>query len=119
MTATLIITPNHEWASKAQNYFISKGMGCEIALTGKEAQLKAYHTSFDYFFLDLEVTNHSAIEVCKYLRKARPQAHVFVTIAREEVLNELLLTEQGLMKLGVHKVIFKPEPESLLSHIQG
>lgn len=103
MTATLIISPDIDWSTKAQKNLLGQGFVCDIAHNGKDGQLKAYHTNYEFFFLDLEVKNNSGIEVVKYLRSSKPQAHVFVTISSPEILEALLLSEKSLLKMGVKK----------------
>lgn len=118
MAATLIISPDIEWSSKAQTHLRSKGLLCDIAITGKDGQLKAYQTSYDYFFLDLEVKNNSGIEVCKYLRTSKPLSHVFITVSSTQKLEDMLLSEKNLLKMGVKKVLFEASFDSLFDHIQ-
>lgn len=119
MTATLIISPDIDWSTKAQKNLLGQGFVCDIAHNGKDGQLKAYHTNYEFFFLDLEVKNNSGIEVVKYLRSSKPQAHVFVTISSPEILEALLLSEKSLLKMGVKKVLFEAPFDSLSEHIKG
>lgn len=119
MTATLIISPNLEWSTKAQKSLLGQGFVCDIAHNGKDGQLKAYQTNYEFFFLDLEVKNNSGIEVVKYLRSAKPHAHVFITISSPAVLDELLLSEKNLLKMGVKKVLFEAPFDSLSEHIKS
>lgn len=119
MTATLIISPDSQWSSQAQAHLLAQGIKCDVALTGKEGQLKAYHTPYDYCFLDLDVKNNSGIEVCKYLRTARPQSKIFVTIASSNRLDEMFLSEKNLLKMGITKVLFRPTFDSLMGHISS
>lgn len=118
MAATLIISPDIDWSTKAQVHLRGRGLQCDVALTGKEGQLKAYQSSYDYFFLDLEVKNNSGIEVCKYLRTAKPMSQIFITVASAKKLEAMLLSEKNLLKMGVKKVIFEATFDSLIDHIQ-
>lgn len=79
----------------------------------------AYQFAYEYYFVDLEVKNYSAVEVCKYLRKVRPHGHIFITTVNEKVLDEMLVSETSLLKLGIHKIIHQPKPDSLISHIKS
>lgn len=117
MAATLIISPDIDWSTKAQIHLRGKGLQCDVALSGKEGQLKAYQSSYDYFFLDLEVKNNSGIEVCKYLRTAKPQSQIFITVSSTHKLDDMLLSEKNLLKLGVKKVLFEANFDSLFDHI--
>lgn len=79
----------------------------------------AYQFAYEYYFVDLEVKNFSAVEVCKYLRKVRPHGHIFITTENEKVLDEMLISETSLRKLGIHKIIHQPKSDSLISHIRS
>lgn len=119
MSTTLIISPDVQWSTQAQAHLLSQGMSCDVAHTGKEGQLKAYHTPYDYCFLDLDVKNNAGIEVCKYLRTARPQSKIFLTISSQKRLDEMFLSEKNLLKMGVTKILFEPTFDSLLPQIQS
>jgi response regulator RpfG family c-di-GMP phosphodiesterase len=116
---TLIISPDSTWSSWAQQAFIMQGLPCEVAHTGKEAQLKAYQKKFNYFVLDLEVQNHDGIEVCTYIRKICPQSKLLLTISSSKRLDELFLDEKKLLKMGVSKLLYQPAPGSIVSEIQS
>lgn len=115
---TLIISPDSTWSAWAQQAFVVQGLPCEVAHTGKEAQLKAYQKKYNYFVLDLEVKNHDGIEVCNYLRKTCPQSKLVLTISSLKRLDELFLDEKKLMKMGVTKLLFQPDPGSIVNEIQ-
>ncbi len=115
---TLIISPDITWTSRAQQAFIVQGLPCEVAYNGKDAQLMAYHKKYSYFVLDLDIQNHPALEVCKYLRKTCPQSKLIMTVVSNTKLDEMLLDEKKLLKMGVTQVLFQPEPESIVGAIQ-
>lgn len=115
---TLIISPDITWTSRAQQAFIVQGLPCDVAYNGKDAQLMSYHKKYSYFVLDIETQNHPAIDVCKYLRKTCPLGKLLVTISSNKKLEEMLLDEKKLLKMGVNKVLFQPEPETIVSAIQ-
>lgn len=116
---TLIISPDINWSISTQQAFLVHGLQCEVAHNGKDAQLKAYQQNFDYFVLDLDVQNHSGIEVCKYLRNNFPHSKLMLTISSNKRLAELLLDEKRLLKMGVTKLCFQPTSESVLADIQS
>lgn len=115
---TLIISPDIPWSLSAQQAFIGQGLQCEVAHNGKDAQLKAYQKKYNFFVLDLEVQNHAALEVCMYLRKNCPSSKVFLTISSAKRLDELLLDEKKLTKMGIAKLFFQPAPDVILKGVQ-
>lgn len=118
-TEALIISPDREWSKKARQHLIEQGISCDIASNGKEGQLKAYQKPYEYYFLDLEVKNNSGVEVVNYLRNAKPHANVFVTVSSPKILDDFLLTEQHLLKMGVKKVLVEASFDSLANHIRA
>ena len=116
---TLIISPDSTWSAWAQRSFIAQGLPCEVAHTGKEAQLKAYQKTYNYFVLDLEIQNHPGIEVCTYLRQTCPQSKLLITISSSQRLDELFLDEKKLMKMGITKLLYQPAPDSIVGEIQS
>lgn len=119
MAASLIISNNKEWSNEARDHLIKIGIKCDVAHNGREGQLMAYQFAYEYYFIDLEVKNFSAVEVCKYLRKVRPHGHIFITTENEKVLDEMLVSETSLRKLGIHKIIHQPKTDSLILHIRA
>jgi response regulator RpfG family c-di-GMP phosphodiesterase len=116
---TLIISPDPTWSSWAQQAFIIQGLPCEVAHTGKEAQLKAYQKKYNYFVLDLEVQHHDGIEVCTYIRKTCPQSKLVLTISSTKRLDELFLDEKKLLKMGVTKLLYQPAPGTIVNEIKA
>jgi putative nucleotidyltransferase with HDIG domain len=116
---TLIISPDIKWSINTQQLFLVQGLQCEVAHTGKEAQLKAYQKKFIYFVLDLDVQDHSGMEVCTYLRKNFPQSKLMLSISTTKRMEELLKDEKKLTKMGITQLRFQPTPESVLADIQS
>lgn len=116
---TLLISPDIHWSLTTQKAFTSQGLFCDVSHSGKDAQLKAYNKKYNYFVLDLETQNHTGIEVVKYLRNNCSQGKLFVTASSPEKLEELMLNENQLLKMGVTKLMLRPTPEDIVSGVQS
>lgn len=68
---------------------------------------------FDLAILDLNLPGFSGVEVCRQIRRARPDQHVLICSAA--IVRE---AEDALLAMGVDHFLTKPyHPEVLLAHI--
>lgn len=105
MNRVLIISPDKNWVEQVESILHSEKFHVESALTGKEGQLKIYKSEFDYIFLDLSVTDHTGLEVLKYLKSSGRRASIFVTAPSAEWLTANSIEEKNLLKLGATQLI--------------
>lgn len=100
MNRVLLISPDKKWIESAESVLQKDNFTCESATKGKEGQLKAYKSPFDYVFIDLSVTEHSGVEVFKYFKSSGSPAIVFLTAPSVEWLNSNGLEKNSLLKMG-------------------
>ena len=100
----LIANSNEGWSSELKAGLISKGYDCQISLNGKESQLKISQNSFFGVVIDIDVTNHSCLDVLKYVKLNHQSALVLVYFATKEKYTQLSFDEGILKKMGVDKV---------------
>jgi HD-GYP domain-containing protein (c-di-GMP phosphodiesterase class II) len=100
MNRVLLISPDKNWIESAEGFLKKENFTVESATKGKEGQLKAYQSTFDYIFLDLSVTLHTGMEVFKYLKTSGNQASIFVTAPSLEWLETNGLAKNNLLKMG-------------------
>ncbi len=100
MNRVLLVSSDKNWISCAEEILTQEKFISESAVKGKEGQLKAYKSSFDYVFLDLTVTEHSGIEVFKYFKTSGNQATIFLVVPTPEWLEQNGLTKNNLLKSG-------------------
>lgn len=117
MSNVLIISPDEEWNLQVLQIIRHQGIVADSVQKGKAAQLKAANEKFQYVFLDIETTEHSGLEVLKFLRMACPQSKVLITAKNMQVLVDHELTEEKLLKLGASKVLVSPDPKSSMEYI--
>lgn len=120
MKKILICTPNFDSANEVKKKLQAEGHSCQMTSTGKECQLAAYHHNFDSLILDVEVTNHSAVEVLKYFKLSKPSLQVVLYFATKEQFENSQLQDKDMVKLGVDKYFISPLSfNSLVVHVNG
>lgn len=114
MEKVLLISPDDTWIGIAEQTVLSQGFLCEQASNGKDGQLKAYKTHPHYIFLDLNVTEHSGIEVFKYLKNTCHDTKIFLVINGSSVWDD-----GTLLKMGATKVLHDIDPSTVAQHIRS
>lgn len=116
----LVCDPSQEYCQKAQECLIQNDYHVDIAINGRDAQLKCYKNNYFAVILDMDTQAHSAIEVLKYLRINASQIKVLFTVESHKRLKELELTKKDLLDLGASDILIKPYgPEQLLKSLKG
>lgn len=100
----LIANSNEGWSNELKAGLISKGYGCQISLTGKESQLKISQTPFFAVVIDIDISNHSCLEVLKYIKLNHHSALVMVYFPTRDRYRALAFDEGTLKKMGIEKV---------------
>jgi len=116
----LIADPDTSWAMSLKRHFNENNLRADLCATGKEAQLQVYKSEFDSVILDLDIQNHSSLEVLKYLKVNHPELKVVITSPRATIVEEWGLTEEKLKKLGIGDLIIKPiEAKQVMQTVIG
>lgn len=119
MNRVLVISPDSQWVEAVVQSLLDGGLKYEYALNGKEAQLMAYKTAFDYIFLDLSITSHSGIEVFKYLKTSGNRAIIFLIVPSATWLSEHNFSDKQLQKMGADNILVKPGPLTIVKTIKN
>jgi response regulator RpfG family c-di-GMP phosphodiesterase len=119
MYKVLVIAPRSDWNELAQQSLILQTFECDTATNGKDAQLKAYKTKYDYIFLDLSTTDHSGLMVFKYLRTTSVTSQVFLFAPNDDWMIEHRINQEVLLKMGAVKIMVGPAHDSLGDHIRS
>ena len=103
----LISDPEESWANEIKAFLERRSFIVQMALNGKDCQLKMYKSKFFAVVLDISTKDHSGIEVLRYLRLSAPSVKIILT-AHEERLKALELSQDELSKLGASHILIKP-----------
>lgn len=108
MYSTLISDPDASWASDLRKFFQRKDHQADIASSGKESQLMIYKKDYQIVILDLDIENHSCLEVLRYIRLNAPKIKVILTLKDQERLKKLDVSKDDLKKMGAFDVLTRP-----------
>ena len=115
----LIVDPSDQWLEEAQKYFVESMYKVDIANNGKEAQLKIFNEQYFAVILNLDVKEHSGIQVMKFIKSNHPAQTVLLTML-EDWVQEGTLTEKDLRRLGITDYLVHPfELKDLKDLVEG
>ncbi|MBY0413269.1 MAG: HD domain-containing protein, partial [Bdellovibrionales bacterium] len=111
----LIVDPDEAWGTQAKTYFTEQHYEVTRVVNGKEAQLALYNDQYFATILNYSTTNHSCMQVLKFIRTNSKDQRVIIIANGQELLDNDYMTGEKLTKLGVTEVAVKPFE---LSHIK-
>ncbi len=106
----LLATQDFEWAQDVKSKLEPKNIVCEMVSQGKESQLLLYRQKFNMIFLNPDITNHSGVEVLKFIKLNQPSLKVALLFANEERSREYDTLVKNSAKVGINKVFVGPVP---------
>lgn len=89
------------------------GFQCDCVQTGKEAQLKLYKKQYRIVILDINIQNHSSVEVLRYLKANYPQTKIVILTESKSLLTEIGLSSEDLSQLYITSIV-RPYNETLI-----
>lgn len=104
----LISDPDESWAERLRKHFTQMNREADTSASGKDCQLKIFKSSYSTLVLDFDTSNHSAVEVLKFIRLNHPSIRVILTIESQKRLNDLQITKEDFAKMGVSTILVKP-----------
>lgn len=117
--SALISDPDAEWVAKLKSHLVLNELVVHVAENGKESQLSISKNKFDVSIMDMDLKDHSCLEVLRFIKLRAPSVRILLTIKSRQLLKQLDITEDDLKRLGADEVMIKPVmPEKLLQLIQ-
>jgi response regulator RpfG family c-di-GMP phosphodiesterase len=112
----LLVDPDEVWLATASKYLVSLMYDVKSVSNGRDAQLTLYNDTDKYFavILNFDIQNHSAPQVIKFIKTNYSTLRIIVN-ARKDLLDEGVVTEERLQKMGVSEVAVSPFE---LSHLK-
>jgi len=105
----LIVDPDDEWLFSAKEFFEGINYDATVVNNGKDAQVALYNDKFFAVVLNIDVKNHSGIQVLKFIRSNHPsQKVIMVTEVDHEADEEDQWTPEKLIKAGANEAIARP-----------
>nr|BDT29130.1 HD domain-containing protein [Bacteriovorax sp. HI3] len=104
----LIVDPDEAWNSKSKAYFIEQMYEVTTVVNGKEAQLAMYNDKFFAVIMNYATENHSCMQVLKFIKTNYTSQRVIIVINDRQLIDNGVITEEKLLKLGVTEVAVRP-----------
>jgi response regulator RpfG family c-di-GMP phosphodiesterase len=119
-SAVLICHSDDEWTKEASGALAASRFVVDSCHTGKECQLKVYQGKYVAVVIDVDVQNHSAILVLKFLCLNHPSIKVILTFKSKKRFDEIGFTQKELKELGASEILFFPfSHQDLAKKIEG
>jgi CheY-like chemotaxis protein len=118
----LIADPNSEWlAAASESIRSTSSYEVETVKSGRDAQVEIYNKKFFAVVLSASLTNHSGLQVLKFIRTNYPSLKVLMTLDNPgDEADEDALNEEKLKKMGANEVLVKPFGfEAILKTLEG
>jgi putative nucleotidyltransferase with HDIG domain len=116
----LISDPDSIWVNKLKTFFLEKLFLVDSADEGKSSQLLIYKNKYQVVVLDMDIVNHSSLEVLRYIKLNAPEIQVIFTMSNMAKLKQMEITESDLKKIGASYVFVKPlRPEKIFETIES
>ncbi|MFT3701344.1 MAG: response regulator transcription factor [Agriterribacter sp.] len=100
---TLIIEDERSMALEIEDFLKKSGYSCELAFSGKQAQVLMEDASFDFILLDLGLPDKDGLVVLEEAKRCCPSASYIIITARGKVEDKI----KGL-DLGADDYLAKP-----------
>ncbi|MEK6624017.1 MAG: hypothetical protein AABY86_03555, partial [Bdellovibrionota bacterium] len=104
----LLADPSNEWLGQAASYLKQNLYEVEAVNTGKKAQLALYNGKYFAVVLNLEIKNHTGVEVLTFVRAKHIGQRVVVMLDNLEMLKKDDLDVEKLVKMGATEVMVRP-----------
>jgi response regulator RpfG family c-di-GMP phosphodiesterase len=103
----LLVDPDETWLVNAKKFLVAQMYEVNAVSNGRDAQLALYNDKYFAVIMDYEIQNHSCLQVLKFIKTNYTNQRVIVT-ARKELVDNGVVTEEKLQKLGVAELAERP-----------
>ncbi|MDD4974418.1 MAG: HD domain-containing protein [Bacteriovorax sp.] len=104
----LLVDPDEAWLSSAKKFLIAQMYDVVIVNNGRDAQLSLYNEKFFAVIMNYDIQNHSCTQVLKFIKSNYTNQRVIVIIDNKELVDNGIVSEEKLQKLGVAEMAVKP-----------
>lgn len=112
----LLVDPDESWLNLAKKYLVEQMYEVNAVSNGREAQLALYNDKYFAVIMNYDTTNHSALQVLKFVKTNYPGQRV-IMVARRELLDRGEVSEEKMQKMGVAELAVLPFELSLLKEL--
>ena len=104
----LLVDPDEAWLSNAKKFLIAQMYDVSVVSNGRDAQLALYNDKFFAVVMNFDVQNHSCTQVLKFIKSNYTNQRVIVIVNNKELVDNGIVTEEKLLKMGVAEMAVKP-----------
>jgi putative nucleotidyltransferase with HDIG domain len=104
----LLVDPDETWLSSAKKFLIAQMYEVSVVSNGRDAQLALYNEKFFAVIMNYDIQNHSCTQVLKFIKSNYTSQRVIVIVDNKELVDNGVVTEEKLQKLGVAEMAVKP-----------
>jgi len=111
----LLCDPDEEWLATASKFLSDQLYQVKSVYNGKDAQLALYNDSYFAVILNIDLTNHSGLQVLKFIKTNYTNQNVVMVVNKDQEDNR-----ESLIKMGAKDLIAKPfELSELCQTLEG
>ncbi|MGZ3787204.1 MAG: HD domain-containing phosphohydrolase [Bacteriovorax sp.] len=103
----LLVDPDDNWLISAKNYLVAQMYEVNAVSNGRDAQLALYNDKYFAVIMNFDVQHHSCFQVLKFIKTNYTNQRVII-MARKELIDEGLITEEKMQKMGVAELAAIP-----------
>jgi putative nucleotidyltransferase with HDIG domain len=100
----LLVDPDEEWLVSAKGFFEEIHYQVDMVANGKDAQLQLYNEKYFAIVLNVDVKNHSGIQVLRFIKTNHPSQKVILVLNKDKSHYDM----EKLTKIGATETIEKP-----------
>ena len=104
----LLVDPDESWLSEAKKYLIAQMYEVSAVVNGRDAQIALYNDKFFAVIMNFETENHSCVQVLKFIKTNYTSQRVIVVMNNKKPIEEGVITEDRLIKMGVAEIAYRP-----------
>jgi response regulator RpfG family c-di-GMP phosphodiesterase len=113
----LLVDPDETWLTDARKFLLAQMYVVSSVCNGRDAQLALYNDTFFAIVMNYDTENHSCTQVLKFIKANYTNQRVIVILNNKELIDNDIVTEEKLQKLGVAEVAIKPFEISYLKDL--
>lgn len=104
----LLVDPDETWLAGAKNFLVGQMYDVNTVINGRDAQLALYNDKYFAVIMNYDIQNHSCTQVLKFIKGNYTNQRVIVIVNNQELVDNGIVTEEKLLKMGVAEMAVKP-----------
>ncbi len=116
----LVVDPDNKFILGCKDFLEKNMFECSIAQNGKDAQILCSQNKYFAVMANLAIQNYNIFQVLKFIKSNQSSGQIICHNASKNILDELKLDKEKLVKLGVNELIdHMPTIEEVKNALEG